>query len=247
MRLQILNNKNALVAAAVITFVLAHPVQAGPGNQGNPGVLPPNSTPFGLTYGQWSTALWQWTFSQPVSQNPLFMNGDVDLSLGQPAGPVWFLGGIISLSPFGGSANRTGTIPAGKALFFPLIDVEWDNGGTPFTTFTVSQLRAFAKAVIDGADDITCEIDGVPLLNLSNPLTTAYRVVSPVFSYALPATDNLAQFFGIDIWGTVGPAVADGIYVMLAPLPVGRHTIHFTAGFSTSPFMQDITYNLTVK
>ena len=247
MRLQILNNKNALVAAAVITFVLAHPVQAGPGNQGNPGVLPPNSTPFGLTYGQWSTALWQWTFSQPVSQNPLFMNGDVDLSLGQPAGPVWFLGGIISLSPFGGSANRTGTIPAGKALFFPLIDEEWDNSGVPPTTFTIPQLRALAKATIDSADDIACEIDGVPLLKLSNPLTTAYRVVSPVFGYTLPATDNVLQFFGIDISGTVGPAVADGIYVMLAPLPVGQHTIHFTAGFSTSAFMQDITYNLTVK
>jgi len=41
---------------------------------------------------------------------------------------------------------------------------------------------------------------------------------------------------------TVTPAVEDGVYLLLAPLSAGQHTIHFTvAGFL------DITYHLNVK
>jgi hypothetical protein len=43
--------------------------------------------------------------------------------------------------------------------------------------------------------------------------------------------------------GTYFPAV-DGYYVMVAPLSIGDHTIHFhgTAG----PYVRDVTYNITV-
>ena len=30
------------------------------GNQGNPGVLPPQSHSFGQTYGEWEASFWQW-------------------------------------------------------------------------------------------------------------------------------------------------------------------------------------------
>jgi hypothetical protein len=43
---------------------------------------------------------------------------------------------------------------------------------------------------------------------------------------------------------TVTGAVADGIYVMLAPLSPGRHVVHWTA--TGGGFIQDITYTLTV-
>ena len=44
--------------------------------------------------------------------------------------------------------------------------------------------------------------------------------------------------------GTYFPAVDDGYYVMVAPLSIGDHTIHFhgTAG----PYVRDVTYNITV-
>ena len=50
--------------------------------------------------------------------------------------------------------------------------------------------------------------------------------------------------------GTYSPAIDDGFYVMLRPLGIGTHTLHFegaSAGCSLSgPFSVDVTYNLTI-
>jgi hypothetical protein len=67
-----------------------------------------------------------------------------------------------------------------------------------------------------------------------------------VFSYTLAPTDNiLTNHFGLSCIAdgtTVSLAAEDGVYLMLAPLSAGKHTIHFTVqGFL------DITYELTVQ
>src|SRR5262245_34288773 len=36
----------------------------------NPGVLPPQSHPFGMTYGQWEGAFWKWALSLDADHNP---------------------------------------------------------------------------------------------------------------------------------------------------------------------------------
>ena len=134
-----------------------------------------------------------------------------------------------------------------KALFFPIIDSEWDNAvppGTPPTDYITAELRALAAATVDAATGLACEIDGVSVKGLANVLTTPYRAVSPVFDYTLPLTDNVDQFFGLNITGTVTGAVADGVYLMLAPLRVGHHRIHFTGVLPG--FVLDITYDITV-
>jgi hypothetical protein len=42
--------------------------------------------------------------------------------------------------------------------------------------------------------------------------------------------------------------VADGAYLLVAPLPPGQHTIRFGGtGFFGGDFSQDITYHLTVS
>jgi hypothetical protein len=237
----------------VATLLLAAGGVRAHADDANPSILPPNSRPYGKTYGQWEAAHWQWLYSLQVASNPLFKDGNVDLSLSQPPGPVWFLGGTFSTTPGPGGpvnlANRTGTVPAGKALFFPIIDFEIDNAVPPpgtNTTFTTAELRAQAKAVMDGASGITCTIDGVAVNNLANVLTTPYRVTTPVFNYRLPATDNVDQFFGANISGLITGAVADGVSLMLAPLPPGQHTIHFTGAIPSFSFALDITYNITV-
>jgi hypothetical protein len=40
--------------------------------------------------------------------------------------------------------------------------------------------------------------------------------------------------------------VADGFYLMLAPLRTGSHVIHFHGSFPAFAFTLDITYNLRV-
>src|SRR5262245_50717964 len=115
---------------------------SGPGAN-NPGVLPPQSHPFGATYGEWAARWWQWAYKQPVDTNPLFDETGARIANGQ-SGKVWFLAGVINVS---GSAERTGTIPAGKALFFPILNFEADNLAPPLDPpLDESGLRAQAKA-----------------------------------------------------------------------------------------------------
>ena len=189
------------------------------GSQGNPGITPPQAKPHGLTYGEWSAVWWEWSFSLPLSQNPMFMDGNVDLSLHQPDGPVWFLGGTFVATPdehggYIGKADRRGIIPTGKALFFPVLNCEYDNQTfVPPEDMTIPELYAFAHASLDSNQSMDCEINGVSVKNLWNPDTgiSPYRTVSPVFSYWLPATDNMQQSWRIDVSGWIGHAVADGV------------------------------------
>src|SRR5258708_39975222 len=97
-------------------------------------------------------------------------------------GKVWFLGGA-SVSSAG--PTRTAPTPGGTALFFPIVNSEFDNFGPPPTSLTEQQLRDGAKAQIDAATQLFAKIDGVAVANLG-----PFRVQSPLFTEVLPA-DNL--------------------------------------------------------
>ena len=232
--------KPALLATAILLLAAALPALAGKGNAGNPGILPPHSHAYGETYADWSVKWWQWVFSLPATNSPILDTGDC--SAGQ-SGPVWFLAGA-----FVGTTNaRSCTIPAGLALFFPIANGWNDNTDCPsYDAFSVEQLVGFATGFVDSASGMSCTIDGVPIKGLEDSITSPYRVGAQLFSYSLASTDNIfANFFGlacIPDGFTVATAAEDGVYLLLAPLSAGQHTIRFTvAGFL------DITYHLTVK
>ncbi len=244
--MKMLRNRYLQSSIALIALVLVLQVTpALAANNPNPGVLPPNAHPFGKTYGEWNAGWWQWSFSVPASKNPaLATNGALDCSVGQ-SGNVWFLAGHF-LS--GGSFTRSCSIPVGKALFIPLINSWVDNVcNTP--PFTVEQLRAMAANLVSPPANLHASIDGHSLTNLES-----YRAISPVFSYTLPPSpDNLIDVgFGVSLPGpcwpslTVTPAVADGFYIMLAPLTAGSHSINFGGSGPGGGSTLDVTYNLTV-
>lgn len=207
----------------------------------NPGVLPLNSHAFGMTYGEWSAAWWQWALSLPATEHPLF--DTADCSEGQ-SGRVFFLGGKFcatnnpNCNPQ--SAERSCTVPAGKALFFPIVNTECSTAEGNGTTD--ADLRSCAQASIDLTANLSCEVDGVPIQNLQ-----AYRVQSPLFEYTLASQDNVLVAVGEPVPdGTTSLSVSDGVYLMLAPLSVGQHTIHFHGEFPSFNFSLDITYHITV-
>jgi len=106
---------------------------------------------------------------------------------------------------------------------------------------TYAELRTCAKGMIDPVDNVTAEIDGVPIQNLQED----YRATSPLFTYGPLPDNNVLQLWGINApAGATSLSVADGFYLMLAPLSVGQHTIHFTG--TVGSFTLEITYNLTV-
>lgn len=231
--------------ALVLGLALLAPLAAARVAAGNPNprVLPVKSKPYGHSYGEWSARWWEWAFSIPVHNppytgpiyHPLFDETGAQCGVGQ-SGHVWFLGGVINET---GTATRTCAVPPGTALYFPIANAECstlEGNGT-----TEAQLRACAKALIDSSSDLSAEIDGHAVADLPG-----YRVQSPLFSFTLPA-DNFLEFFDVAgaLPGTYFPSVDDGIYLMLAPLSAGSHTLHLHASV-TPTFVLDVTYHLIV-
>jgi hypothetical protein len=215
----------------------------------SPRILPPNSLAFGKTYGAWSAAWWKYVESQPVSSNPLLDSTGAGCRKAQ-SGKVFFLVGANGT----GTATRDQcTVPAGKALFFPFLDAV--NVNTPSVEPVKTPLETWEElqTVFGPFSELHASIDGVAVANL-NPATTPYRVCAgpvarcsaPSFRLFLPA-ENL--FGPLIAEGTYEPAVADGFYLLLAPLSPGPHTITFGGAgqYAGSPFSESITYHLVVS
>jgi hypothetical protein len=204
------------------------------GGNGNPGVIPPNAQFRGLSYGEWAARWWQTAFSIPVEDgyHPLISGG----AFGGADGVV-FLAGV------GGGPTINVTIPAGTALFFPVVNSECSLiEPDPFHGDDEAEMRACANMHIDHTSDRFAVIDGVPVRNLN-----AYRVQSPLFQFGPLPEDNLLEFSGDDApAGATSPSVDAGVYLLLAPLKVGRHVIRFGGTFDEFDFSIDTTYVITV-
>src|SRR5262245_28159783 len=81
-----------LLAAVFLAFGAAANGMAGTGSQANPRIFPPQSIPYGKSYGEWSAAWWRWAAAFPVNSNPLLDQTGANAALGQ-SNSVWFLAG----------------------------------------------------------------------------------------------------------------------------------------------------------
>ena len=189
------------------------------------------------------SAEWQqWALSIPTSVNPQLDTNGENCMVGQ-RGSVWFLAGVF----IGGAGmpTRICSVPEGKALYFPVINSVQINvpnvcGQGP-NNFSVRELRSMAAPIIDGATNLSVTVDTITIKNFR-------RVKSEVFEVALPA-DNVfvAPCAPLPVpTGIYSPAVDDGIYVLLDPLDIGKHALHFHAENPSQNFIQDVTYNIAV-
>jgi hypothetical protein len=219
----------AMLAVALATMASFSPATV------HGGVLPPNSSPYGQSYSGWSAAYWQWLLGLPVDGHPGNDSPDFDVTEGQ-SGHVWFLTG-----PFG-TIVRNVTIPTGTSLFVALINVESSTlEEPPFYGATAADQLAIANGFASFITDLSFSVDGRPINNIGD-----FRVTSPQFSFTAPTP----WIFG-DTGGT-GLSTGVGYFVMLSPLAVGTHTIHYTGAFKFSEAPEDyvavdMTYRVTVK
>jgi hypothetical protein len=238
----------------VVAIVLALAMLAVPSvmaQSDGPKVFKPDSVAYGRTYSEWSAAWWQWAMSVPVASHPLFDNGDC--SIGQ-SGPVWFLGGKFCQT--GGTCSSTVTrfcsVPAGKAILFPILNVEdsapeepafgCGNSFPPLIEGTIAEMRKCTEFYQNMTTALEADIDGRPIHNLMSQ----FREQSVVFEITIPS-DNLLNAIGEGPFpaGTYSPVVDEGFYVLLQPLSPGSHILHFQ-GSQSNGFSENITYNLTV-
>jgi hypothetical protein len=187
-----------------------------------------DSDPYGVSYTEWTAKWWRWVLSIPVEDNPANENTGKNFAINQND-PVLFLAGTL-----GGVAERNCTIPAGKAILFPILNF----GGTLADEPAIKseeELLSLAKREMDVISNLEATVDGVKLNGLQR-----YRVQSPIFDVVLPE-NNL---FG----GTPGPTrgAADGYWLFLGPLPKGKHYISSFGSCLAGKVSIRVNYEITI-
>lgn len=184
---------------------------------------------------------WQWALSIPTAQNPMLDTTGERCALGQ-RGSTWFLTGAFG----GGPVERTCSIPAGKELFFPVVNGMFFDSpnvcGQGSEHLTVQEMRSMLAAFTAGVTDLSVEVDG-------RPVRQVRRVQSRIFEVVMPednAFDAVCASVGGQPAGIFAPAVDDGYYVSLKPLPPGEHTLHFHAENAEFGFVIDTLYHLNI-
>jgi hypothetical protein len=186
-----------------------------------------------------SAKWWQWAFSFNSKESPLSDSTGARCDKGD-LGRVFFLAGTAGLSS--GTAVRDCTISSKQAILFPVANAACILGH-PCTFSTVTNLQQLKDEVIRTADLIKnteASLDGHSI-DIS-------RVQSPFFKTTVVA-DNP---FGEPPESKAKTAFADGFWVLLKPLSIGDHELHFKGTFDLSSlglpdFTTEVTYHLTVK
>jgi hypothetical protein len=208
------------------TLACAAPSQA---QVPKPNIVPPGATPFGATYGEWSARWWQWALGIPADRSPFFDASACTHGAQDQDGPVWFLAGVVNET---GIADRECSIPAGKAVLVPVVNVECstlEGNGT-----NEAELRACLATYRFG--NVHATIDGVAVPDIER-----YFVESPSFELTLPANNVIGLPAG------TGASVGKGYYLMLPPLSAGkRHVVEFMGSFPDFAFTVSLTYRITV-
>lgn len=230
----------AAVFAAALGGMNVYPAAADDrGNDPRSLIAPSQSQPAGQTYGRWAAEWEQWALGVPASVNPV-LDAIGENCEQRQVHDVWFLAGSFGSDPI----VRNCEIPAGKSLFFPLINNAYFaflNDPDRSEEFVRGQAKCTQPA------EISLRIDGIRIPQSLVTFTGLRGSESPLFNVQLPP-DNL---FGADQNAipdlALSPSAEQGYYIFLYPLRPGAHTIRWTASGCTafnSP--QDITYILNV-
>lgn len=192
-------------------------------------MFPIGSTPYGLSFGEWTAKWWQWALSLQKDINPLLDLTGRHCAEGQE-GTVWFLAGTTGNVH---SAKRKCTIPRGNAILFPIITSQFSFAEVPFIKTDEELISYTAKDILRWSR-LEVDIDGLKLHDLHR-----YRVQYGPFELYLPNNN---------IWNIApGPtrAASDGFWIFLQPLPDGDHRIYFH-GIEPN-FETEITYYISIK
>jgi len=144
---------------------------------------------------------------------------------------VWFLAGTLGGKP----VKRKCSIPAGRAILFPVINYEMNSLEKPQLR-TESELVGHVQQDQDDIINLDAIVDGenVPI----------YRVKSDPTFFAITAPEDNVVL--IPDGGTT-QATADGYWVFLKPLHLGEHDIHFSGSCSAGIRKVNARYHITVS
>jgi len=218
--------KHFIRIVGVLLGVAAIRVGASAAPVTDPPDLKPAAVVAGKSQGEWSVRWWQWAASFDYGDSPVADLTGERCGAGQE-GDVWFLAGAYEST----AVARRCRVPAGKYIFFPLINYVVSERECDRCTCESATL--LAKRMTDEPMALVAELDGKEITNLR-----ARRVVSPTcFDLAGRTKDHSGP--------RIYPTASDGYWVMLKPLAPGRHELRL--GGSLPSLRQDVTYHLEVN
>lgn len=207
--------RQAFITVAALVLLAA----AGAASAQSVALIPPGKAIAGASQEEWSKRWWRWAMSFDEDESPV---GDRDgrlCSRGQ-TGPVWFLAGTYGTA----RTIRSCRVPAGKTLFFPLINyitVEPDEEDEP-----CASLKQRAARLTPAPSGLVLEVNGKRFKGLA-----AHRQATRRCFHVFADDDTLAA--------------GNGFYVALGPLTKGRYTLNF--GGILPELSQAVTYTLDVE
>ena len=164
----------------------------------------PGATVAGKTIAAWSANWWQWAAALAPPGDPFTDASGAYAGVNQ-SGPVFFLAG----SP-GGNNSRQFNVPINTYVLVPLLASEWSQLELGFDK-TAAEIRQAAQQQANQINSLHASLDGTPI----SPVTLfTHREVSPDFNFVAVYNNRV----GINAVGSSGIAVADGYFLMLAPL-----------------------------
>jgi len=181
-------------------------------------IVPPNGTFAGQTYAQWATAFWQWALALPVTSPQNYPHPFNDCNArpisADQSGNVWFWSAPDAVE----ICNQSATIiPAGKAIFLTMLDVEASSlDPSPFFATTPADQQAIAEKFFSRIGDLFCTIDDA----VQVPNISSYHAETQQFHFHAPTPWVFANV------GGNGTSVGEGYFVMLQ-LPPGSHKIRY--------------------
>lgn len=233
-----MNMRTAILIGSVFALIGmsggASPALAG-GKDNRIKVVEPGKEKFGKSYNELANKWTSWLELEPPSTSPAFDEDGRFCDLNQE-GRFWFLAGT-----FDGFAERTCEVPAGKAIFFPVLAVvsftpefpeEGDPDADPPTEPNVC--LPLGKGIDGVRCDVNDDIGVAPDISLVVTLDGrkvedpfAYRVQSPPggFNFRIPE-GGLLNTFGFAP-GPRFPTVVDGYWILLQPPSHGWHEVVF--------------------
>ena len=224
-------------AAAIAALATAATLASGPLQAQQ--LIAPNALIAGFTQSELAAQFAQWSSDYPVGANPTRDDTGAFSALGN-RGSYFFLGASGTPDPI----TRNVTVRPDQTLFVSVLAfIDYAGGAVQ----TEAQIREELGYVLGNVSNLSVTVDGAPaLMPAGFSSLQQFHQSSPLFS--LVFIDN--NIYGVP--PDVQPAVAEGILVGLAGLPLGQHSLHFTAHSEpTGPFAgqfsfgQDITYNVS--
>ncbi|MFG6429836.1 hypothetical protein [Roseateles sp. LYH14W] len=204
--------RKALCVAAMAVTMGAAAQPAAP-------LLPPQAEVAGESQEEWTKHWWRWAKSFDDGVSPVADRDGRHCGLGQ-SGPVWFLAGTYGTQ----RAVRHCRVPAGKTLFFPLIN---------YVTYTAEGQRLSCASLMQSAARLTdtlhalvLEVNGQRFEGLAEHRQATRRC-----------------FLLFDDDDTL--AAGNGYYAAIGPLAPGRHTLNY--GGMLPGMSQAVTYTLDVE